>query len=74
MSHAYRKTRCIDNLAEMSVVRRTDLLILNDPMPMMECLLAFNKANFFVFVLSWLFLSNIMNMFKKKKVPIVSFY
>ena len=49
MSHAYWKTRCLDNLAEMRVVQRTDLLILNDPMPMMESLLAFDKAEFFFF-------------------------
>ena len=47
MSHAYRKTKCIDNLAEMRVVQITDLLILNDPMPMMESLLAFDKNEFF---------------------------
>ena len=51
MSHAYWKTRCLDNLAEMRVVQRTDLLILNDPMPMMESfhLLAFDKVEFFFF-------------------------
>ena len=46
MSHAYWKTRCLDNLIEIRVVQRTDLLILNDPMPMMESLLAFDKAEF----------------------------
>ena len=49
MSHAYWKTRCLDNLVEMRVVQRTGLLILNDPMPMMESLLAFDKAEFFFF-------------------------
>ena len=33
----------------MRVVQRTDLLILNNPMPMMESLLAFDKGEFFFF-------------------------